>query len=200
MARKKSIGGRSRGLSITSVLLREIKNANRALVRLDKEREYGTYASRRLLNELAANKKLKYNRKSKNRFKLKDVRELNTNEQRLMLKEFQRFNKSKANTPEGIKKAEEEIISKVTKGLTRKLDRQITRRDAEDFWDMFNDPDYKYFTDKIGGSTEVFELIENARINGLDELGFIESLEQYMTMNNEDVRNKAIRLYDKYVK
>lgn len=63
---------------------------------------------------------------------------------------------------------------------------------------MFGDNDFAYFADKIGAST-LQEIIYDAIKNDDSEDDFISRLELYIEINDLDIREKAIRLYNKYV-
>ena len=198
MPRKKSISGRSKGLTIESRLIRNIEKTNKALNRLEKVRAYGKYSSRKIL-DLANVPAFTYKRRSINKFKLsKSPSKLTTSEQLFYLKTFEKFLKSSTSSVSGIEKAKSEIKEKVRKGLSEIAEEQLTDEDVEDFYDMHYNDDYKYFTQFIDDS-DIYALIREAKKYDWDENKFISGLEQLMTINIEETRNRAIRLYNKYV-
>lgn len=198
MARKKSISGRSRRPTIESRLIRTIEKSNKALARLEKNRSYGTYASRRLLT-LANSSAFKYNRKSK--FKIRDVKSLNKQEQLFYLKKFEKFLKSPTSKVSGIEAAKGEVRKRVKQSLGEIAEKQLTDQDVEDFFDMMYDNQFISITDYISPSDE-FAIINEAKEQNYSEDKFVNILAQTSNIENpsEDFRNKAIKLYNKYVK
>lgn len=198
MARKKSTGGRARGLTIQSRLIRNIEKTNKALNRLEKVRAYGKYSSRKILN-LANDPAFKYKRRSFKKIKLAErPSKLTKSEQLLYLKSFEKFLKSETSKVSGIKRAEGEIKERVKKGLSEVAGKKLTDRDVEDFYDLHYNDDYNYFLQFIKDS-DLYALIMEAKEMKWSENRFIESLEQFMTINIEETRKKAIRLYNKFV-
>lgn len=200
MARKKSISGRSRGLTIESRLIRTIEKSNKALARLEKNRSYGTYASRRLLT-LANAPAFKYNRKGKFKFKILDVKSLNKQEQLFYLKKFEKFLKSPTSKVSGIKEAKGEVRKRVKQSLGEIAEKELTDKDIEDFFDMIYNNQFISITDYITPSEE-FAIINEAKEQNYSEDKFVNVLSQMSNIENpsEDFRNKAIKLYNKYVK
>lgn len=197
MPRKKSIGGRARGITVTSRLLREVKKANANLRNLDRAREYGTYASRRLLRNVVNSKNIRYNRKSKNIIRVKNMPELKTPEKRLILKDLEKFNRSKTATTLGVKRTREDVRKQVANNLGRNKGMEIDDRDVEKFFELVYDEDFRYFADKIEDS-EAFIILKEVekRNGGKFELGKL--LQKHMTLNSEEARNAATKLFDKY--
>lgn len=198
MPRKKSIGGRARGITVTSRLLREVKKANANLRNLDRAREYGTYASRRLLRNVVNAKNIRYSRKSKNRIRVKNMIDLKTSEKRLILKNLEKFNKSKTSSNLGVKRTREEIRKEVAYNLGKNKGMKIDDADVEKFFDLVYDEDFRYFADKIEDSEAfiILKEVEN-RNGGKFELGKL--LKTHMSLNSEEARNAAKKLYEKYV-
>lgn len=200
MARKKSSSGRSRRPTIESRLIRTIEKSNKALARLEKNRSYGTYASRRLLT-LANAPAFKYKRKGKFKFKIRDVKSLNKQEQLFYLKKFEKFLKSPTSKISGIKEAKGEVRKRVKQSLGEIAEKQLTDQDVEDFFDMMYDNQFISITDYISPSDE-FAIINEAKEQNYTEDKFVNILAQTSNIENpsEDFRNKAIKLYNKYVK
>ena len=199
MPRKKSIGGRARGITVTSRLLREVKKANANLRNLDRAREYGTYASRRLLRNVVNSKNIRYSRKSKNRIRVKNMLDLKTPEKRLILKDLQKFNKASTSSAIGVEKTRSEIRKQVAFNLGKNKGMNIDDADVEKFFELVYDEDFRYFADKIEDS-EAFIILKEVemRNGGKFELGKL--LQKHMTLNSEEARNAAKNLYEKYVK
>ena len=63
---------------------------------------------------------------------------------------------------------------------------------------MFESDDFNYFADKIGAST-LWQLIDEAIEKNVSEENWISMLSSYITLNDLDMRERAIRLYEKYI-
>ena len=63
---------------------------------------------------------------------------------------------------------------------------------------MLGDDDFDYFADKIGAST-LWQLIDEAIEMNDTEDSWLNRLGNYITLNDLDIRDRAIRLYNKYV-
>ena len=74
----------------------------------------------------------------------------------------------------------------------------MTEEDAEFYYDMLGDDDFDYFADKIGAST-LWQLIDEAIEMNDTEDSWLNRLGNYITLNDLDIRDRAIRLYNKYV-
>lgn len=208
MARKKAPSGRSRGITLKSKikrspmelrLIRTVEKANKALVDLERNHYIGTYASRRLM-ERASKSTFKYNPKSKIKFKFKkDPSRMTSQEQLLHIKTFEKFLKSPTSSSKGMKVAKGEVKERVKRSLGEIVERKLTDEDVEDFYDMMYDEDvFGYFTQYIKPS-DLYALIDEAKESNWGEDRFIAALEQFITINIEETRIKAKRLYEKYV-
>ena len=198
MARKRTPSGRSRGVTIQSRLIRAVEKSNRSLRRIDKTGKYGKYASKRLL-KMTNDPSLKYNRKSKARFKIRNVRSMSTQQQLYYLKKFERYLKAPTSKVTGLEKAETEVKERVKKSLGEIAEKKLTDEDVEDFYDMMNDEDvFGYFTQFIKPS-DLYALIDEAKEQNYSQDQFVSMLNIYITINIEETRNKAIKLYEKYV-
>ena len=78
--------------------------------------------------------------------------------------------------------------------------KKLTDEDVEDFYDMMYDPDFNHITNYISPSDE-FALIQEAKEQNYNEDKFTKALAQISNIENpsEDFRNKAKKLYNKYV-
>lgn len=199
MPRKKSVGGRSRGITIESRLIRSIEKTNKALNRIERSGKYGKYASKKLL-KLTNDKTVRYKRKNKFKFKIKNVRTLTTQQQLKYLKVFTRFLKSPTSSESGLIKAETEVKERVRKSLGEVAEKELTDEDVEDFYDFMTDENLTSYFLQYMKPSDLYGLILEAKEQGWNEDKFIQELEQFMTINIEETRNKAKRLYEKYVR
>lgn len=171
------------------------KLVNKANARLDSlQRKYksGTYASKKLINRLNTNKMRMWN-KGKIR-----IPKQHTKTQLLALnKAITQFLNSKTSTNKGISEWRKKQIENIR--ISRSMeDDFFTEQDAEDFFEMFGDNDFDFFAKKIGASTLQEIIYDSIREND-DEDDFISRLELYIVINDLDIRERAIRLYNKYV-
>ena len=101
----------------------------------------------------------------------------------------------------GIEAAEGEVRKRVKQSLGEIAEKQLTDEDVEDFFDMMYDNQFISITDYISPSDE-FAIINEAKEQNYSEDKFVNILAQTSNIENpsEDFRNKAIKLYNKYVK
>ena len=196
MPRKKSVGGRSRTVPTTGYLL---ERANRKLINLEKANLGGTYASKQLLQSLQSHKAVKIgSRKARNRIKV--IRSLNITEKRFVNKKLRQFVEAETSTPTGIKRKRDEIRENVLQGLSKLVDRQLTKQDLDDFYDLVENEDFQGLADMIGDS-EMYVLVDEAKQKNLkNPKDFEKLLNKHMTSNTKEVRDKATRLFNKFIK
>lgn len=196
-ARKKSITRKISTKQDNQRLEKETrKMINKANARLDSlQRRYksGTWASKKLANRLSTNKMKMWSKSGK--IKLGK----NPTKQQLIAvnKAINQFLSSQTSTKKGIQAVKRKQIESIR--LRRSIeDEDFTEEDAEDFYDMFGDNDFNYFAEKIGAS-KLQEIIYDAIKEDDSENDFLSRLELYIELNDLDIREKAIRLYNKYV-
>ena len=186
---------RSRGRAKVDLEKETRKLINKANARLDSlQRRYksGTWASKKLANRLSANKMKMW---SKGKIKLGN--NLTKAQMVGLNKAINQFLQSQTSTKRGIQEVKRKQIESIR--LRRSVeDEEFTEEDAEDFYDMFGDDDFAYFADKIGAS-KLQEIIYDAIKANDSEDNFLDRLELYIELNDLDIREKAIRLYNKYV-
>ena len=169
-----------------------VNKANARLESLGRRYKSGTWASKKLANRLSQNKVDMW----KNR-RIKLPKNPTKTQLRAANKAVSQFLASKTSTKKGIQEVRRKQIESIK--LRRSVeDDEFTEEDAEDFYDMFGDNDFQYFAEKIG-SSKLQEIIYDAIRNDDSEDDFLSSLDLYITLNDLDIREKAIRLYNKYV-
>ena len=196
MPRKKSVGGRKRTVQTTSYLL---ERANRRLTNLERANLSGTYASRQLLQSLQGNKSVRIgSRKARNRIKV--IRSLSATEKRFVNKKLQQFVQAETSTPTGIRRKRTEIRDNVLQGLSKLVDRKLTEQDLDDFYDLVENEDFQGLADMIGDS-EMYVLVDEAKQKNLNTpKDFEKLLNKHMTSNTKEVRDKAKRLFNAFIK
>lgn len=196
MPRKKSVGGRKRTVPTTNYLL---ERANKRLINLERANLSNKYASRELLKSLQGQKAVRIgSRKARNRIKV--IRSLNITEKRFVNKKLRQFIEAETSTPTGIKRKRAETRENVLQGLSKLVDRKLTEQDLDDFYDLIENEDFQGLADMIGDS-EMYVLVDEAKQKNIKNPNdFVKLLNKHMTSNTKDVRDKATRLFNKYVK
>lgn len=198
MARKRSVSGRARPKTLENKLRITVEKVNRRLNKLDQAKVYGRYASKQILRLASTDKNILYSRKRRNKLIIK-AKGLTQSELRLYQKQMESFLKSKTSTVSGVKQARANVIDKVRKSLSGMTDVELTDDDVEDFFNLTSkDNDFKYLADRMDPSKLYILMQHTKEADGNDE-NFISMLENYMTVNNQNVRKKATRLYNKFV-
>ena len=173
---------------------RSVEKANKRLKGLKNAGYTGTWSSKKLINRLD-NKKLDAWDK---RGKIKVNKQMTNTQLKAVQKASDQFLKSKTSTPKGIKDVKSATIKSLQATLSDEQRGKVTEEDAEFYYDMFGSDDFNYFADKIGAST-LWTLIDES-IEKLDsEESWLKKLSNYITLNDLDMRERAIRLYEKYI-
>lgn len=178
----------------------QVNKANKRLRSLQKEGYYNSYASKKLFTRLDIKHLdvLDRTKKGSHVSRIKLNNRLTNTDLIAIQKATKQFLISKTSTVKGIRNVESNVKESIYQNLKLNQDTEITKEDIEDFYSMLSDNDFDYFSEKIGASA-LWYLIEDAKEKDADENEFITMLNQYITVSDEDVRNKAIRLYNKYV-
>lgn len=196
MPRKKSVGGRKRTVLTTNYLL---ERANRRLINLEKANLGGKYASKQLIKGLQGQKSVRIgSRKLRNRIKV--IKKLNISEKRYIDKRLRQFLTAETSTPTGIKRKRVETRDNVLQGLSKLVDRELTDQDLDDFYDLIEDEDFQGLADMISDS-DIYVLVDEAKQRNIkDPNDFIRLLNKHMTSNTKEVRDKATKLFNKFIK
>lgn len=193
MPRKRSVGGRGRLPSIQNRLYLEMERTNKKLVQLSKHKMLGRYASKELIRSVQKSSSFTFKSQGKQKITLRPGAKPTESEARLFIKQSEKFRKSKTSTYIGIEEAIETTKASIAEALGKEADDE----DVEDFFDLLSDPDFRYLADKIGPS-EVLAIIDEVDKRGGDANMFVETLMAHMSSNDQDVRERATRLWKKY--
>lgn len=193
--RKRTLGRARTGSSISV----SIERTNRKLKSLQSSGLLGKYASKELISALKNNPNVIFDKSKKNQIIKLKTSDISPSQARYLQKSLKKFIQNKTSTPMGIMDVRSRSRETLKETLTQLTDDVITDSDLEDFYDLVVDDDYKYFADKVPDSLEIFILINEAKEQNLSEEGFIELLKKYMTLNSQEAREKASRLYNKWV-
>lgn len=195
-ARKKSLTARLSTTKSTDRLEKEtrklVSKANARLDSLQRRYKSGTWASKKLANRLSSNKLNMWTKKGK----IKTGKNLTKAQLIGLNKAINQFLNSQTSTKKGISTWKKNQVESIK--LNRSDDPDFTEEDAEDFFTMFGDNDFDFFASKIGASS-LQEIIYDAMRENDSEDEFVARLSLYIEINDLDIREKAIRLYEKYV-
>ena len=171
-----------------------VEKANKRLKSLNNAGYKGTWASKKLIDRLDK----KNIRAIDKTGKIKINKQMTNTQLKAIQKASDQFLKSKTSTPKGIRDVKSSTIKALQSTLSNEERGKVTEDDAEFYYDMFGSDDFNYFADKLGAST-LWSLIDDS-IEHLDsEESWIKRLEGYITLNDLDMRERAIRLYEKYI-
>lgn len=200
MARKKSVSGRSRGVTEVNRIMLQTERINKALRRLEKAGRYGTYKSKELLEFVSRNRSLsvKKSRGSKRHRIVVNKLRLTSQERRNISQKFKEVLKSQAFTPSGIEKIEDKIRIKIKENLKGQLDREPSKFELEMFYRVLK---YRKELDALKSDhpSEYWQLVLDAIAQGKDESAFLDSVKNYADLNNEEMRKSAQKLYEQLV-
>lgn len=194
MPRKKVIG-RARVVTKEHALDIQIDRVNQKLKRLYKANLQNKYAAKKL------NKLLKVQgdfRIVNGRIKGQPAK-LNVSQIRYYQKVFKSFLESPVSSPIGISRARMKSRESLKQTLNEIVDDHIiTDEDVDDFYNFVVSDEYSYFSEKISPS-ELYVLINEAQSKNWTETYFINTITNYSSLNSDEARKKAQRLYEKYV-
>lgn len=179
-----------------TLLERKIRNANERLTSL-KKAGFGTdtWAAKKLTEKLTTTK---VNFIDKKTGKIKINGNINRSQKRVLERSINNFMRSETSTPEGI----EDVRTRTIKSLAQNLgspERPMSYEDAETYYNMFGDNDFTFFSDKYGAS-EVWALLETSIEEEDDLPTFLIRFQAHLTdINDDDLLEKATRLYEHYV-
>ena len=174
--------------------LKLVKQVNSRITKLNQHGyASGTWASKKLNTRLQTSKIGAWHR---GRVKVKES--MSETQLKAIQKASRQFLASKTSTYKGINKVKKNTIKSLASTLSDEDRGKVNSEDAEFYYDMLGEDDFDYFSDKIGAST-LWSLIDDSIEYNDSKDGWLNRLGNYITLNDEDVRNRAIRLYNKYI-
>lgn len=198
-ARKKSITKKLSTTKSTDKLEKDTRRlVNKANARLDSlQRRYkkGTWSSKKLANRLGTNKLRAWTKSGK----IKLRKNMTKTQLMAINKAASQFLKSQTSTKKGINATKKKTIESLRGTLSTDLE-EMSYEDAEMFYEMFGEDNFQSIADKIGASA-LQAVIEDAIEEDDSSDDFIKRLQLYggVSMNDEDIRKNANKLYNKYV-
>lgn len=173
---------------------RNIKEVNNRLRELNKGGFYNSWASKKLFNHLD-----NFTQKDKmgKITKLKLKSNMNMTQLTAVNRATKNFLNSKTSSVKGIEKVRNKTKQKMFEAFKAKR-KDITRQDIDDYYEMLENDDFSYFEEKYSAS-EVWALFEESKQFKDNQSKFLDRFNSLIELNDEDIRNKAIRLYKKYM-
>lgn len=189
-----------------------INEVNARLRELQKGGYSNTWASNKLVNKLdtevlnVVNKPTRAGRKVGKGGKISKAKapslslkqDLTKTQLVAVQKASKQFLKSQTSTVAGVKKAVKSNIEGIQKRLSTAERGKVSEEDAEMYYKMFQDKDFADLSNKIKYDA-LFDLIDEANSKETSEEDWIEMIGRYITTNDSDIKEKAIKLYNKYV-
>ena len=173
-----------------------MNEVNRRLKGLRSAGYLGSYASKKLRKRLDTEVLKSWSMDKGGKVKLS--KDLTATQMMAVNKAMRQFLASKTSKARGIEQTRKETIKSLRKTLTQEGGEQIDDEDAEFFYDMFGDNDFDFFAEKIG-SSELQLIIKDSIDADESKDDWIERLSLYITMEDLDMRERAERLYEKYI-
>lgn len=175
---------------------KQVNETNKRLRALDRKGFYNSFSSKKLFDRLGG----KINALEKIGEKIIGVKirkNMNITELTALSKATKNFLRSATSTPFKTKS----VIRKTKESMYQTMKKQndkLTMEDIETYYDMLGDNDFDYFAGKEGGSP-IWHLIGEAIEAEDDQEAFLKRFNSIITLNDVDVRRRAINLFNKYV-
>lgn len=117
-------------------------------------------------------------------------------------KSTMKFISSRVSTKKGIEDIKRRTLTTFARNYSDYEDEEEAYQDAERFYKMYEDEPYAAFVRLTGIRGSELDIIINkiAKPNNYSENQFMELLEMYVTIVDEDIRTIAKYLYDTYVR
>ena len=174
----------------------QIKETNKRLRALDKKGFYNSFSSKKLFERLGG----KYDALDRVNGKVTGVRirkNMNMTDLTAVQKATKQFLKSATSTPFKTKAVIRRTKESMYKTLKTK-DNKLTREDIETYYEMLGNNDFDYFNEKIGASS-MWALIDESIENEDNQRQFLNRINSLISLNDEDIKKKAINLFKNYV-
>ena len=156
----------------------------------------GTWSSKKLIDRLSTKK---LNVMTNNRIKLRSNM---TRTQLLTVnKSMENFLRSETSTPTGIENVRKKTIESLRNTLQEYDTSEISYEDAEELYEMLGTEDFEYFRrEQLLEASDIWVFIEDATEMNQSKKDFINTMVNYsQNPNDADIRERASRLYEKYI-
>lgn len=175
----------------------QVDIVNKRLRRLDKKGYYNSFSSKKLFERLDSSK---FNALQKINGKVVGIKlrdDMTITDLNAVSRASRNFLAGATSTPERLQKT----IRKTKESMYRTLkvkDDELTMEDIENYYEMLGDKDFDAFNEKIGASS-IWALIDDAVEDNDDLTAFLHRMNNLISLNDVDLRKKAVKLFNKYV-
>ena len=175
----------------------QVRLVNKRLRRLDKRGFYNSFSSKKLFERLGGEK---FNALQKINGKVVGIKirdDMSITQLNAVSRASRNFLASATSTPDRLNR----VIKKTKESMFRILkikNDNLTMDDIENYYDMLGDKDFDYYNEKFGAST-MWSVIEDAIEANDDQQAFIKRMNGLLTLNDKDMTDRVIRLFNKYV-
>lgn len=168
-----------------------IKKANERIKSVSKKYKGTTYMW--AVNKLQSKLGSKYFKSGR----IKLPKKMKTTELINVYKEIESFMSSKESTKSGIKEIQEKAKLTMKNDL---FEGDISDEDIDIYYSLLEDKDFTSLLDNDFGPSEFWVIIDDAIKYNDNQDEFIDRISTYLDVSDESVRNKAIKIYNRYVK
>lgn len=177
-----------------------VEKVNKRLRNLERGGNYNSYASKKLFTRLDAKSMgvLQKTRKGKHITSVKLTKQLTNTDLHAIQKASKQFLSSATSSSRGIENVSNRTKESMYKTLKIDPNMKITKEDVETYYEMLGNKDFDFFNEKIGASA-MWGLMEDAKEMDATENQWLKIIENHGMSIDEDVRAKALRLYDRYI-
>jgi len=175
----------------------QVKETNKRLRQLDRKGFYNSFSSKKLFERLGSGRINALEKSGDKIIGIKVKKNLTVTDLTAISRATRNFLNSATSSPFKTRRVIRETKKSMFKTLKIKND-NLTMEDIESYYEMLGDKDFDTFNDKIGAS-EMWSIIDEA-VNAKDkQRQFLKRLTSHITLNDKDLRKKAINIFKKYV-
>ena len=176
----------------------QVRETNRRLRQLERKGFYNSFSSKKLFDRLDNGKINALNKVNGKVVGINVSKKMNMTQLTMIQKATRNFLGSATSTPYRTMKVIKQTKKSMFKTLKIKND-NLTMDDIESYYEMLGDKDFDAFNDKVGAS-EMWAIIDESIDAGDNQNQFLNRLVSHsITLNDVDLRKKAINLFNKYV-
>ena len=173
--------------------LKQVRETNARLSSLQRQYKSGTWASKKLMNRLDSTMLKAWTKGGK----VKISPSMSKTKLAAIHKATSQFLASKTSTKAGIRKVKSKTIESLKESLSLE-GKKVSDKDAEEMYDMLGNNDFDDIASQIDASA-LWSFIDYAKEKSQSENKFVDLLSKYGMSNDVDMREKAQRLYQRYV-
>ena len=175
----------------------QVRLVNQRLKRLDKKGFYNSFSSKKLFERLGGEK---FNALQKINGKVVGIKirdDMSITQLNAVSRASRNFLASATSTPDRLNRVVKKTKESMFRTLKIKND-NLTMEDIENYYDMLGDKDFDYYNEKFGAST-IWATIDDAIEANDDKQTFIKRMNGLLTLNDKEMTDRVVRLFNKYV-